>query len=124
MLDTHICIYLIKKHPPGIVEKFDNFRRGEICISSITWAELCCGVRKDGKSILNQLLEILDVVDFGVEQGRIYGELTELLPNRRANIDRMIAAHALSLGVPLVTNNLADFEAYRSAGLMLENWAP
>ena len=122
MLDTNICIYLIKKHPPKIVAKFDNYRRGEICISSITWAELCCGIKKDGDGITEQLLNILAVVPFGVEEGRIFGKLNELLPNRKANLDRMIAAHALSLGVTLVTNNPADFEAYKLAGLVLENW--
>jgi tRNA(fMet)-specific endonuclease VapC len=122
MLDTNICIYLIKKHPPTIVDKFNAFRRGEIGISSITWAELCCGIRKEGQAITEQLLEILDVAEFGVEQGRAYGQLTALVFNRKANLDRMIAAHALSLGVTLVTNNRADFQVYSPAGLMLENW--
>jgi tRNA(fMet)-specific endonuclease VapC len=122
MLDTNICIYLIKHQPPQIAEKFDAFRRGEICMSAITWAELCCGIKKEGKDIVARLLEILDVAPFGVEQGQVYGALTELLPNRKTNLDRMIAAHAISLGVTLVTNNLADFAAYQSAGLMLENW--
>lgn len=122
MLDTNICIYLIRKHPPEIAERFNNFRKGEICISSITWAELCCGIQKDGQGITDQLLKVLDVFPFGVEQARVYGKLSELLPNRKANLNRMIAAHALSMNVPLVTNNLSDFEIYRSAGLALENW--
>ncbi|MDR1124484.1 MAG: type II toxin-antitoxin system VapC family toxin [Deltaproteobacteria bacterium] len=122
MLDTNICIYLIKKHPPEIVEKFDNYRRGEICISSITWAELCCGIKKDGAGITERLLELLAVVPFGVEDGRAFGRLTGLVPSRKASLDRMIAAHALSLGVTLITNNPADFEAYKPAGLLLENW--
>jgi tRNA(fMet)-specific endonuclease VapC len=123
MLDTNICIYLIKRHPPELVEKFDKYRKGEICISSITWAELCCGINKDGAGITEHLLEILEVAPFFIEQGRAYGALTGLLPNRKANLDRMIAAHAVSLGVTLVTNNLADFQAYKPAGLLLENWA-
>jgi tRNA(fMet)-specific endonuclease VapC len=123
MLDTNICIYLIKKYHPEIVKKFDNYRRGEICISSITWAELCCGIKKHGDGITEQLLEILAVVPFGIEEGRAYGKLNDMLPNRKANLDRMIAAHALSLEVTLVTNNLVDFEVYMPAGLVLENWA-
>lgn len=122
MLDTNICIYLIKKHPPKIVEKFEQYRKGEIVISSITWAELCCGIQKDGEEIVKQLLEILKVENFGVAQGLMYGSLSSLFPNRKANLDRMIAAHALSLGVILVTNNISDFEIYKSAGLKLENW--
>jgi len=122
MLDTNICIYLIKKHPPEITAKFDRYRKGEILISSITWAEICCGITRDGRGIVEQLLSILEVAPFDVEQGRVYGKLTELLPNRKANIDRMIAAHALSLGATLVTNNTADFEIYAPHGLKIENW--
>jgi len=122
MLDTNICIYLIKRHPPEIVAKFNGYRKGEILISSITWAELCCGITKDGGGIAERLLSILDVAPFGVEQGRLYGKLTALLPNRKANLDRMIAAHALSLGATLVTNNTADFEVYVPHGLEIENW--
>jgi len=122
MLDTNICIYLIKKHPPEIVRKFDRYRKGEILISSITWAELCCGIAKDGGNIVEQLLSILDVAPFDTEPGRLYGKLTALLPNRRANLDRMIAAHAISLGTILVTNNTADFAVYVPHGLKVENW--
>jgi tRNA(fMet)-specific endonuclease VapC len=122
MLDTNICIHLIRKHPPEIVAKFDGYRKGEILISSITWAELCCGIPKDGSHIAEKLLSMLEVAPFDVEQGRVYGKLTELLPNRKANIDRMIAAHALSLDATLVTNNTADFKIYVPLGLKIENW--
>jgi tRNA(fMet)-specific endonuclease VapC len=122
MLDTNICIYLIKKHPPGIVSKFEAYRKGEIVISSITWAELCCGIKKDSSPIVQELLSVLDVEPFGIEQGSLYGELTQLFPNRQANLDRMIAAHAMSLGITLVTNNIANFEVYKNAGLRAENW--
>jgi tRNA(fMet)-specific endonuclease VapC len=122
MLDTNICIYLIRKHPPEIVEKFDTYRKGEIIISSITWAELCCGLTQGSGGLVEQLLAILEVAPFGMEQARLYGELTRLFPNRKANLDRMIAAHALSLDVRLVTHNTRDFEIYQAAGLKLDNW--
>jgi tRNA(fMet)-specific endonuclease VapC len=122
MLDTNICIYLIRKHPPEIVKKFNTYRKGEIVISSITWSELCCGIQKDGSAIVQELLSILDVCPFGVEQGRLYGELTRRFPNRRANLDRMIAAHAMSLDIALVTNSTDDFAIYKPAGLHIENW--
>ncbi|MDR0273904.1 MAG: type II toxin-antitoxin system VapC family toxin [Burkholderiaceae bacterium] len=122
MLDTNICIYLIKKHPPEIAAKFNGYRKGEILISSITWAELCCGITKDGFGVAERLLSLLEVAPFGVEQGRIYGELTELWPNRKRTLNRMIAAHALSLAATLVTNNTADFETYAPQGLAIENW--
>jgi tRNA(fMet)-specific endonuclease VapC len=122
MLDTNICIHLIRKTPPQIASKFEQCRKGEIGVSAITWAELCCGIRKDGGNLVEQLLALLDVAAFGIEQGRIYGQLTELLPNRKANLDRMIAAHALSIDAILVTNNVADFQLYAPHGLKIENW--
>lgn len=122
MLDTNICIHLIQQQPPGVIEKFERCRKGEIVISAVTWAELCCGIHKNGKAIVDQLLSVLEVAPFGVEQGSMYGELTRKFPGRKANLDRMIAAHALTLDVCLVTNNVADFEIYESAGLALENW--
>lgn len=121
MLDTNICIYLIKRKPQKIVDKFNHYRRGEICISSITWAELCCGIKKDGSNV-EQLLEHLKVAPFGISEGKIYGKLSELFPNRKSTLDRMIASHALSLNATLVTNNISDFEFYMSEGLILENW--
>ncbi|MDR3174923.1 MAG: type II toxin-antitoxin system VapC family toxin [Desulfovibrio sp.] len=122
MLDTNICIYLIRKHPPEIVKKFETFRKGEVVISAITWAELCCGIQKDGCNIVDELLSVLDVCPFSLEQSFMYGELTRLFPNRKATLDRMIAAHALSLSITLVTNNIDDFVIYQSAGLCIENW--
>jgi tRNA(fMet)-specific endonuclease VapC len=122
LLDTNICIYLIRKNPPQIAEKFSRYRKGDIGISSITWAELCCGIQKDGGPVVEQLLSLLEVAPFEIEQGRIYGRLTGLLPNRKANLDRMIAAHALSLDTILITNNVADFKMYEPHGLKIENW--
>lgn len=122
MLDTNTCIYLIKNNPPHIAEKFNQYRKGDIVISAITWAELCCGLSKDGKALINQLLTVLDVLPFGVTEGQLYGELTASLPNRKGNLDRMIAAHAIALGATLVTNNVADFAIYQAHNLCIENW--
>jgi tRNA(fMet)-specific endonuclease VapC len=122
ILDTNICIYFIRKRPPDIEKKFGQFRKGEVGISSITWAELCCGITKDGAQHVENLLNVLDVLRFGIEEGKIYGKLTNLLPNRKANFDRMIAAHAISAGVILVTNNPDDFNIYKTYGLKIENW--
>ncbi|MDR1849562.1 MAG: type II toxin-antitoxin system VapC family toxin [Zoogloeaceae bacterium] len=122
MLDTNICIYFIRKHLPAVGKKFAAYRKGEIVISSITWAELCCGIQKDGAEIVEELLSILEVAPFGIGEGRVYGQLTRQFPNRKANLDRMIAAHAISLDITLVTNNVNDFAIYQSAGLRVENW--
>jgi len=68
------------------------------------------------------LLSILDVLPFSIEQGSMYGMFTEFLPNRKANLDRMIAAHAITIGATLVTNNENDFRIYSPHGLKIENW--
>ncbi|MDR1685437.1 MAG: type II toxin-antitoxin system VapC family toxin [Desulfovibrio sp.] len=122
ILDTNICIYLIRKRPPEIEKKFSLFRKGEVGISSITWAELCCGITEEGAQHVENLLNVLDVLPFGIAEGIIYGKLTKMFPSRKANFDRMIAAHAISAGVILVTNNPDDFNIYQTSGLQIENW--
>ena len=122
MLDTNICIYLMRDAPPGVIGRFNACEEGDVAISAVTWAELCCGVSKDGEAILQSIPELVTVLPFGMAQGRAFGRLKEMYPDRKANFDRMIAAHALSLDLVLVTNNTKDFEIYRGAGLKLENW--
>jgi PIN domain-containing addiction module len=122
LLDTNICIYLIRKNPPTIVQRFQALRKGEVAISAITWAELCCGIRKDGAGAVEALLSQLEVLPFDTDAGRVYGELTTRFPQRKASLDRMIAAHAIASGSTLVTNNLADFLLYQPAGLKVDNW--
>jgi len=122
MLDTNICIYIAKNHPPEVIANLAKYRRGEIAISAITWAEFSCGVSKEGKEAVAGLLEFLDVVPFCRKSAETYASLTIAYPNRRAGFDRLIAAHAITLGTPLVSNNTADFALYQANGLMLENW--
>jgi tRNA(fMet)-specific endonuclease VapC len=122
MLDTNICIYLINQQPPEVIQKFKNYRKGEVVISSITWGELCCGLHKNGKPIIAALLELLEVVSFDLAAAEIFASLSIKHPNRKANFDRLIAAHAIAFGIPLVTNNMADFAVYEDSGLVVENW--
>jgi len=122
MLDTNICIYIAQHKPPEVIRKFSEFRRSEIVISSITWAEMCCGTAKSGEQAMHKLLQLWDVVPFSREAAEAYARLTMRYPNRKAGFDRLIAAHAITVDVPLVTNNMADFLPYQSAGLELENW--
>ncbi|MDA8114063.1 MAG: hypothetical protein M0Z43_04985, partial [Acidithiobacillus sp.] len=68
------------------------------------------------------LLSRLIVKDFDVDAADLFGKLSRQFPARKSSFDRMIAAHALSLGVMLVTNNTADFDLYADAGLVVENW--
>jgi len=122
MLDTNICIYIAKRQPPEVIHRFAEYRRGEIAISAITWGELCCGTSKAGEMALNALLELLEIVPFCRHAADTYAMLTRQHPNRKTNFDRLIAAHAIALDIPLVSNNLADFALYESSGLQLENW--
>jgi len=122
MLDTNICIYIAKQHPPEIIRKLGEYRRGEIAISAITWAEFSCGISKDGKEAIDALLEFLDVIPFCQKAAKRYALLTIQNLNRKAGFDRLIAAHAMTLNVPLVTNNVVDFVIYETSGLQIENW--
>lgn len=123
LLDTNICIYLMKEQPPAVIKKFSNLRKGEIALSAITWAELCCGLNiHNSQAQMLSLLAKLEQVPFDFKAGDIFGKLSKKYPNRKSTFDRMIAAHALSLEVTLVTNNEADFAVYVDSGLCVENW--
>jgi len=122
MLDTNICIYIAKNHPPEVIHHLEKYRRGEIAVSAITWGEFSCGVAKSGKNAVDALLELLDVVPFCQKAAETYAVLTAKHPNRKANLDRLIAAHAMTQGVHLVSNNTTDFAMYEKDGLLLENW--
>jgi tRNA(fMet)-specific endonuclease VapC len=127
MLDTNICIYLMKHQPPQVRERFAECFVGDVVISAITLAELEFGVACSGESLprnraaLDSLLEDILVESFDGQAARTYGPLRAA--NRERNkdaLDKLIASHALALDVTLVTNNEADFRGY--AGLRIENW--
>jgi len=128
MLDTNICIYLIKQQPPTVIERFLSHPVGDIGISSITVAELAYGVSKSRHSTTNRLaleqfLAPLEVASFDREAAFFYGRLRSQLELKGipiGSMDMLIGAHALSLGVRLVTNNLKEFR--RVPGLRVENW--
>jgi tRNA(fMet)-specific endonuclease VapC len=129
LLDTNICIYLIKKNPPLVRRRFDAYAAGTIGVSSITVAELEFGVQKSlypsqNQEALEQFLLPLVILDFDHEAARSYGKIRALLENRGRVIgalDMLIAAHALSLNIPLATNNVREFS--RVPGLKVINWA-
>ena len=127
MLDTNICIYLMKHQPPQVRTRFAECFVGDVVISAITLAELGFGIAYLGESqarnqaALDGLLEDLLVAPFEARAARAYGPLRAA--NRERNkdaLDKLIASHALSLGVTLVTNNEADFRSF--SGLVVENW--
>ena len=123
LLDTNICIYLMKEQPESVIRRFAACKPGEIGVSSITWAELCCGLDvHNSQSEMATLLSRLTAKDFDMDAAVLFGKLSQQFPARKSSFDRMIAAHALSLGATLVTNNTADFDLYVGAGLVVENW--
>ncbi|MFM6999981.1 MAG: type II toxin-antitoxin system VapC family toxin [Limnohabitans sp.] len=127
MLDTNICIYLMKHQPPQVRARFAECFVGDVVISAITLAELefgvaCSGESKDrNQAALDGLLEDILVAPFDADAARAYGPLRAAHRERNKDaLDKLIASHALSLGVTLVTNNEADFRVF--AGLNVENW--
>ena len=129
MLDTNICIYLIKQKPAAVLGRFEQYALGEIGISSISVAELQFGVNNSQKQTQNQtaldlFLAPLEIMDFDAEAAQAYGRIRTHLKQQGTPIgayDMLIAAHAQSLNVTLVTNNLREFS--RVPNLRLENWA-
>jgi len=129
LLDTNICIYLIKKRPRQVLQKFNAYSVGEIGVSSITVAELQYGVRKSqypvkNQQALKQFLLPLVIADFDEQAAIAYGEVRAVLEAQGTPIgplDTLMAAQAISLGVTLVTNNVKEFS--RVQGLRFENWA-
>lgn len=127
MLDTNICIYAIKNRPANVLAALRAHESAGIGISSISAAELYFGVRKSGSAknmtALQHFLEPLEIADFDIAAAQTYGDLRHTLEASGTPIgplDTQIAAHALSLGVGLVSNNTREFA--RVPGLKLENW--
>ncbi len=129
MLDTNICIYIIRQKPARVLERFLALSPGDVGISVITVSELQHGVHKSNRpeqsaQALAQFLLPLTVADFTAQAAKIYGEIRAHL-ERQGNVigplDLFIAAHALQRNVTLVTNNMGEFA--RVPGLRLKNWA-
>ena len=128
MLDTNICMYIIKKRPISVLNRFDKISRTQICISVVTFAELQYGVERSSSQKLNQsILETfyshLIILPWDVDAGKEYGKIRNYLEKQGAPIgkkDLLIAAHALSGKHLLVTNNLKEFK--RVKRLKCENW--
>ena len=127
MLDTNICIYAIKHRPPEVLAALRRHEADGLGVSSITVAELFFGVAKSGslrnRLALQQFLEPLEIADFDRAAAAAYGPLRATLDAAGTPIgalDTQIAAHALALGVTLVSHNTREFA--RVPGLRLANW--
>ena len=127
MLDTNICIYAIKQRPPEVLAALRAQEVAGLGLSSVTVAELAFGVAKSGSArnqrALEQFLEPLEIADFDRSAALAYGRLRAALEAAGTPIgplDTQIAAHALALGVILVSNNQREFA--RVPGLRLDDW--
>jgi tRNA(fMet)-specific endonuclease VapC len=127
MLDTNICIHVLKNRPEKLRERFNRLAE-QLCISTITLAELSYGVEKssrrdDNHQAVDQFAARLDVLPFSAVAAIHYGQVRAALEAAGRPIgahDMLIGAHARSAGMIVVTNNLREFE--RIPGLRTENW--
>ena len=128
MLDTDICIYVIKRKPVSVLKHLESLQPGQLALSVITFAELMNGAKKSQhveKNVakLNALNEFLEILPFDKQAAIAYGDIRSSLEKQGRVIgsnDLLIAAHALSLDCILVTNNQREFN--RVDGLKIENW--
>lgn len=128
MLDTNICIYIIKQQPLTVLKRFLEYQIGDIGISSITLSELRYGVAKSthqdkNSKALDEFIIPLEVVSFDEEAAHVYGDIRATLEKAGTPIgamDMLIAAHAVSLGISLVTNNTREF--VRIPALTIIDW--
>ena len=129
MLDTNICIYAIKQKPEKVFQKLQEVDPSEVCISSVTYAELVHGVEKSAsveknRLALSMLLANIEILNFDANAADNYGKIRADLEKNGSPIgplDMMIAGHARSLGYIVVTNNEKEFK--RVSDLKIENWA-
>ncbi|HYP40359.1 MAG TPA: type II toxin-antitoxin system VapC family toxin [Chloroflexia bacterium] len=128
MLDTDVCVHLIRKKPADLLRKLTGYVMSDIGISSITVAALQYGVQKSSRPMqnqqaLDQFLIPLSIVDFDYDAAIIYGYIRAHLEAQGTmigSLDSLIAAHALSRNFTLVTNNTGEFS--RVPGLVVDNW--
>lgn len=128
MLDTNICVELIRGRASRVFQRLRQHRVDEVALSSITLAEMHYGVAKSARParhavLLAEFCAPLAILPFDNQAAEVYGQMRIVLEREGAPIgplDTLIAAHALSLGVTLITNNEREFR--RVADLRVENW--
>lgn len=128
MLDTNLCIYIMKRRPPEVHERLRGVPVGEVALSAVVLAELRYGVRRSSQrerseAALDDFLAFTQVLGWPEEAAEHYADIRAALVQEGTLIgsnDLLIAAHARSEAVVLVTNNGHEFE--RVPGLQVENW--
>lgn len=129
LLDTNICIYIAKRRPPEVAGRFERLHPGEVGMSMITYGELLLGAEKSqhpkqAADRLERFVVLVPVLSLPDESPRHYARIRAELERAGTPIganDLWIAAHALTSGLVLVSNNLREFG--RVSGLQTENWA-
>ncbi|MCG8619433.1 MAG: type II toxin-antitoxin system VapC family toxin [Desulfobacterales bacterium] len=129
LIDTNICIYIMNERPPEVIQRFAKQKIGDIGISSITVSELQYGVsksrfKKENLKRLEEFLTPFQILSYDEDASKHYGEIRSDLEAKGLTIgplDLLIAAHALSEKLVLVTNNAKEFNRIQS--LEIENWA-
>ena len=126
MLDTNMCIYLMKNQPEQVAQRFAQCMVGDVVMSAITFAELQYGVAACANSVaeranLDLLTDDIPVAPLDAAAATAYGAVRMATrTSRKDHLDKLIAAHAIALGATLVTNNEKDFLRY--PGVSVENW--
>ncbi|MEA3498173.1 MAG: type II toxin-antitoxin system VapC family toxin [Campylobacterota bacterium] len=128
MLDTNICIYIIKNKPKSVIEKFKEYDVGDISLSSITVSELYYGAYKSQyieKNLLalEHFLQPFNIIEYDLKASIEYGQIRASLEkqgNIIGGLDMQIAAHARSLDMTLITNNTKEF--IKVDNLIIGNW--
>ncbi|MDQ5906948.1 MAG: tRNA(fMet)-specific endonuclease VapC [Pseudomonadota bacterium] len=126
MLDTNMCIYLMKNQPEEVARRFAQCYVGDVVMSAITYAELEYGVSvsanpEQERDNLASLVEDIQVVPFDAAAGVAYGPIRMATRDAKKDaLDKLIAAHAAALKATVVTNNVKDFAKY--PGVVTENW--
>ena len=128
LLDTNICIYIARERPPSVAKRFTKLAAGTVGMSLITFGELRFGAEKSNQranalATLARLQELIPVIALDALVGENYGAVRAHLERAGTpigNNDLWIAAHALALGVTLVTNNSGEFQ--RVPKLKVANW--
>jgi tRNA(fMet)-specific endonuclease VapC len=129
MLDTNICIYIIKQKPQKVIRRFKESKISDIGVSSITLSELEYGVMKSVKPEQNrialaQFIAPIEILFYDDTAAQHYGEIRAYLERQGTpigSLDMLIAAHARSLNSILITNNETEFK--RVSNLKIKNWA-
>jgi len=129
MLDTDICSYIIRERPVQVLEHFKQVEMEQLCISVVTYAELIFGVehsssKKVNRAIIDDFVQHLSIISWDEEAAEHYGKIRAYLQAKGkviGSMDMMIAAHARSQGMTVVTNNDRHFK--RVPKLTVENWA-